>query len=652
MPTSTGTNKTSAEQLDLETARRRCAEVIRRAYETKTNTLVNALPAMGKTHSAVKEAATTGTKVTILTTRGREEQYEKISELCEEFGLDYEVLPSAYEECPILNGNMGEDKKDEVEDLIERFNITPRELHSIWDSLECQQNGGCPCESGWEKNSDEYDVLIGHYLHAYIGEVVNGRTIVFDEFPGDTYVQEVDNLQKNVGRFVDQKISSAVSNGYLNSYNDVIIHRNEGSLREIRYFSGCGSDELRDLSSIQGNGKPYHPYSPLATMGLYPLKDLGNGWKSAELGYGQVALKHEEDDKMHLLIPPDLEKAENVVALDGTPSALLWEKVLHTKFEQVQVLDDEERKRYVREVQGIEIVTVSKSLHPYFSGRYVKTEKDAALIKEIEEKHGQKPGVITSKVALEKLEDTDANFSDTSTYYGNVRGSNDLGDEDVVVILGSPEPGSKRVKKEAAIWGEDAEMKGRGLDKEYGFIGDKVHRRRCQSEVLQSVFRSGREGSGATVYVKTGALPDWVPMEEADGVKSRPESEKEVIEKLAQNGESTASEIAHMVDYAENTVREKLRYLHKEGVVEKKGRNRGTSWKPDGLSDVNKKFEVDVDPEKSDPHNIYNNTTSEEINWIPAGTTKVVERDLKRERMRKYLRIGRRSMESLREAVK
>jgi superfamily II DNA or RNA helicase len=110
MSTSTGTNKTSAEQLDLETARRRCAEVIRRAYETKTNTLVNALPAMGKTHSAVKEAATTGTKVTILTTRGREEQYEKISELCEEFGLDYEVLPSAYEECPILNGNMGEDK--------------------------------------------------------------------------------------------------------------------------------------------------------------------------------------------------------------------------------------------------------------------------------------------------------------------------------------------------------------------------------------------------------------------------------------------------------------------------------------------------------------------------------------------------------------
>lgn len=72
----------------------------------------------------------------------------------------------------------------------------------------------------------------------------------------------------------------------------------------------------------------------------------------------------------------------------------------------------------------------------------------------------------------------------------------------------------------------------------------------------------------------------------------------------------------------------------------------------DGLSDVNKEFKVDVDPEKSDPHNIYNNTTSEEINWIPAGTTKVAERDLKRERMRKYLRIGRRSMESLREAVK
>ena len=460
MSISRETDKTSAEQLDLETIRERCTRTIEEAYDDEANTLVEALPAMGKTHSAVKAAATTDTKVTILTTRGRKEQYDKISELCEEFGLSYRVLPSAYEECPVLNGEIGEDKKNEMEARLESLSITAGELHSRWGELDCQKDGECRYESAWDEVFGE-DVYIGHYLHAHNKDAISDRTVVFDEFPDQTYICEVDNLQKNVTRFVYQKLNTEVSGSVLSNYNDVIKHCDEIGPTTLRYFRGCGRN-LRDLSAIQGDSDYYHPYTPLATMGMLNSIDLGNGWRKAELGYGQVAAKHEEEDKMYLLTPPNLDDADKIISLDGTPSYTFWWKMLNTHFTTTRVLDDEERKRYIREVQGLKIVTVSDSLHPYLSGKYVETEKDAALLRAVEEEHGQEPGVISSRESLNNLEEINAPLSDASTYYGNVKGSNELGDEDVGVILGSPEPSSKEVKKEAALWGYSADIEGQG----------------------------------------------------------------------------------------------------------------------------------------------------------------------------------------------
>ena len=150
------------------------------------------------------------------------------------------------------------------------------------------------------------------------------------------------------------------------------------------------------------------------------------------------------------------------------------------------------------------------------------------------------------------------------------------------------------------------------VDKEYGVVGNEVHERRCGSEVLQSVFRFGREGRGARVYVKTGVLPGWVPTEEADGVRSRSKAEKAVIEALPQNGELTVSEITQRVDYTMDTVRKKLRKLQEENVVEKQGTKKGTRWKTNGLSDLDKEFAVDIETEDINKDSIYSNVTVEE----------------------------------------
>jgi hypothetical protein len=129
----------------------------------------------------------------VVTTRGHKEQCEQFKRWCKEHGLTYKQLPSFTRDCDTANGEHGEElagtvwgwyrpERDHKGDSQNR-RVRPRR------TFPCQRHEGqrCPYAAKRDFEPDEYDVLIGHYAHAHREDkVVNGRAVVFDEFP-DAY---------------------------------------------------------------------------------------------------------------------------------------------------------------------------------------------------------------------------------------------------------------------------------------------------------------------------------------------------------------------------------------------------------------------------------------------------------------------------------
>lgn len=582
----------------LSDVRERCQEAIEEAYQSDEPVLIDALPGLGKSHGAIEAAANTGAKITILTTRGREEQYEEIETWCDKLGLSSEILPSAQDDCPTFNGEHGEDWESRIKGAYD-LGITASEIHHYLN-LPCQEDSDCPYESMWDFDSEKVDVIIGHYLHGYVEWIVEDRVVVIDEFPENAYLTEIEDKEM-VSRFL-QNTSSIPFNDYVG----LLTGRGQESLQEqaLKWFESRGFGLRESETILLQNTDDYHVLAPLAVLALLEADNLGNNWERTDLGNGQVAVHNRKSMEVSILRPPDFSSAAGVVGLDRTPTTRLWNLVFHLQFKREQVLDDKEREAYIPQRLRI-IQTAIESIYPYSSGEYVNPEQDAALVQEIANQHGVEPAVISSEKALNELKSIGVSIADTSTYFGNVRGSNELEDEEVGVILGSPHYGDPYIKKWAALFGEAVEGSGKGIDKEYGIFGTEVLHHMRENEVLQAIFRFARDESKSTVYVKTAAIPGWVPRELALGtLRVRTDAERRVIDVLSNLGSASGSEIARQTGDKPNTVRYHLTNLRDEGVVEKTGQNRGVKWHDNGLASINRYGAVNINSIIKKPYKI------------------------------------------------
>ena len=184
---------TSESDLTIEDARRRTVAALTDAYEHSDRVLIEALPTMGKSYGSVKAAAETGEQITVVTGRGREEQYEQFQQWADEHDLSAYTLPSFAEDCGTASGEHGDEWAARVNGWYQR-GATPKTIHKHAEDvlrrpLPCQEHKGqsCPYASKWDFDPDNYDVLIGHYSHAHKAKVTNGRTVVLDEFPDGAY---------------------------------------------------------------------------------------------------------------------------------------------------------------------------------------------------------------------------------------------------------------------------------------------------------------------------------------------------------------------------------------------------------------------------------------------------------------------------------
>jgi hypothetical protein len=148
-----------------------------------------------------------------------------------------------------------------------------------------------------------------------------------------------------------------------------------------------------------------------------------------------------------------------------------------------------------------------------------------ALIEAVGQREGQKPTLISSKAAIEDYDDRDLkSVVRDFEHYNNLKGSGEFGIDRLGIVIGCPQPSDDRIKLWSALAGHSVGPKTdengnrcTGLDLDFGPFGNLVLEVLRENEVLQAAMRFGREEEdgevGATVYIHTAAIPDWVQPE-------------------------------------------------------------------------------------------------------------------------------------------
>jgi len=568
----------------LDAARDRTEEKVVGAVSSGDRLILEALPTLGKSRGAVKAAAETDEPVTILTSR--KELYEQVEDKGDEFGVEVQRLPSFFDECPTASGAHGNEWKERVKKLY-NSGATGRDIHAYAEP-PCQEDGSCPYSRAWDGVDEDADVLVGHYVHAYVPKVRSGRTLVFDEFPEEefTHALEGDEFKRAVSAYLD-----TVESVPFDDFTDLLENRDddERRARAVEYLT-------RDTSVLCDTERAvydenFHAYAPAAVLGLLASDDLGNGWEHAALDEDEAdgVTFDREATSVYVHDAPDLGYSRGVVCLDGTPTPEMWETALGTRLNHTQVLTDEERKEYVREGLNHSVVQTTEYVKPYSSGENVNVPKDTALLEAVGDKHDRDVDLITTMSARHAYPGdgddgraVEIDGVDAVEHYGNLKGSNQFEKSRLGAVVGSCHYGDRYVEKWGAFMGEAVERgdeKGRELS--YGETGDKIHRHMTEHETVQAVLRFGRDGNGALVYVATSALPEWVPCDvtppECGDVvrRTRSDAERDVIRALTEDGKQTVRELTAVVDVTARQVRNITEKLDDEGLVEREKIGRG-----------------------------------------------------------------------------
>jgi len=610
-----------ASGLSIADARKRTTGAIADAYQRNDQVLVEALPTMGKSYGSVKAAAETGEPVTILTGRGRKEQYAQLTDWCDEHGLTYKELPSFTHDCPTAAGEHGEEWRETVRDWYRR-GATPKAIHkfaedALGQPLPCQVNDegkhvDCPYAHLWDFDPEtdgsadpeedvQIDVLIGHYTHGYKEKVTTGRTVVFDEFPDGAYETTLagDWLQGAVSYWL-----STVEAVPFEDYTDLIENRHDGGRRAdaLAWFLEDEDDAIDTAESLVFDDDSAHAAAPLAAFAILAGEDLGNGFETADLQDIGAATFDRETGQVSLLQPPSLDYTSGVVALDGTPTKRMWELSLGVSLSLRSVLTDAERTEYISEVLNLNLVRTTDAVKPYNSADHVTVEQDAALLEGIADAHGERPSVITSSTAEGAYDSAGVlDLVDETKHYGNVLGSNEFKETRLGAVIGSNHYGDRFIKKWGAYADEAVERnaeKGAGLS--YTGFGDRVLTHMREHDTLQAAMRFGRDGNGAVVYVHTDTLPDWVPIaDEGRVLTTWSDGMRQVVDAAADLEEWTTAEIAAHpdVNIGERQVRAHLTTLTEEhDVVDRETEGCGFVWRDDGLHRLGEHGAVELTP--------------------------------------------------------
>ncbi|WP_049987980.1 hypothetical protein [Halobellus rufus] len=502
----------------------KCRQGIERAFNQGGTVLVDALPALRKSTGVVQWAAESGEKLVVFTARN--DLYDQLEKECEERGVSYRVLPSFIRFC-----STGGREEVHGEKWANRFKqkyaegYSARELHTdalkhFDEPLPCQQEGTCEFlqrleEKDKEDAYDQYDILIGHYVHLFDRTYSESRHVVIDEFPGDSLLIELSSGAVNsaINQYLDEDSSLPFS-----TRDDLVGTRRENKDIE-RWLNETG---WLTFDSVAENWNKYwrktDAYGAILTRAILTSKKLGQ-WTRATLRDGTV-IAQDKNGRVVILPPFPFSEDKTVVGLDGTPSVEAWRAILGKQMKPISVLNDAEKREWLGQL-GLRLIQLAETPVPVNGTLGDDRYRDQALIEGITRLEGAAPFVITSKNAIGNLKLVDQNPEWESRHYGNLKGLNTLDGVESALIIGSPQPSDHEIQKWAALAGspavpaEDEEgnrLRGNKLD--FGDVGNDILRGFRDNEVLQAAMRFRRQvdesDNETRVYIYSNAIPEWV----------------------------------------------------------------------------------------------------------------------------------------------
>lgn len=521
----------------LENVRSRTYDVVRDAMQSDGATLVDAMPAAGKSHNTFDVARDTGLPISYLTER--EDLYKEAARRCHKRDLECKTLPSPHRKCPTFMGEHGEELKREVRQLYQR-GLSGGEIHAEKE-LPCSPD--CPYSRAWDFEPEDYDVLIGHYSHANVPRVVENRVVVVDEFPGDSAAHEFSD-EKNkpspeplVTHFLQQRDGIP-----FDSWGEITEERDsEDGQEAVSWFQ----NNPRDLSTeevIEANSGDSHALAGRLVIALLTMTDLDNRFEVSMSNNG-VCVRSLESNKMWLLDPPELNEAESVIGLDGTPCSRMWDTALGEEFDVRKVVPDDKKDHYVHEILNLSLYEPEFAgdggMKPYHNDEWITPDKDESKLFGLELEFGEEPALIStatavggqSKTGLYETEGV-VDQAGLTKNYASIHSSNEFTEYDVGMVSGCPRPSDDVIKRWVAMMGLPAEREGKGNDVEFtNEHGNDVFQHYVHDEVLQAILRFSREGDGAHVLVNTTATPDWLTTGDVDLPTTSP-SERRIIDTL------------------------------------------------------------------------------------------------------------------------
>lgn len=595
---------TTYDYLSKRKAQDRLQRELVKAAQSGKRTLIEALMGMGKTHSTGRLAAHAGLPVTALS--HKRSTRAQLKAHARDEGLSVYELMVFNRDCPTAAGEYGDEWQTAVESL-QRRGLTAGQIH-VWAEPPCQEEGRCPYTAGCDFDSKEYDLLIGHPVHAHVEHYIERRVVVFDEDSGSAFEDEVSSghLQETLSHYL--------------STTDTIGADHLDDLRAMRKFGGLRPGVAELVEELGPNNPTLAIDNPkgradvgVLIAGVTLGEDVGEGTETGRVNLERYTMASDGDPEITTLYdlsdgslvirrPPALGTARAVLALDGTPTKEIWSGRLGTDLSHTRVLSDSERREYISKALGYTIYQTTDSTKPVTSGEYAKEDELDALLHAVCQRHG-KPHVISSKKVL-----NNGYVSSKHAYarpslnhglhFGNIRSENILSGEELLVVYGSHHPGDRYIQRLAALDGVAITSTGKGSEKTYGREGDKYYRYAVHNEVAQAIFRVGRDGStkGATIYVHTSLLPEWVPSTRVQGLRKRAPNEQAVRQYLREVEIDSTKGIAEETGQGTRNVRKVLKKLRNEGVVETEGRGPSTRHIDSGLSTVHPKYEVSFVP--------------------------------------------------------
>jgi hypothetical protein len=281
-----------------------------------------------------------------------------------------------------------------------------------------------------------------------------------------------------------------------------------------------------------------------------------------------------------------------VVGLDATAREELWEVALGDPVATDDIHETPgERAAFLEDALDLRVLQASDRARFYEGDPSSKdTDGDVALLEAIAEEYAGieaprerggdpttvgKPAAITTKGVREVLEN-DSRLDDVVSAienYGNVKGSNELGQHRLAAILGCQHFGDAAIERFAALAGQEVDTdrdRGRGEGLEYGNdLADAYLQHMTEDQTMQAILRFARGDSGATVVARTAALRDDLPVVgRGQVVETWSETARAIAKQWRRlGGEFSTSDIADAVDVSRRQVRRVLAELVEAGYL-------------------------------------------------------------------------------------